>query len=90
MPARIFRTRIPAPLAAPLTELCDLMQQSYSGALRACVEYMLDRPELWPELFARHMSTTVEDLRTEAQKAACERDWEHLVSPERLLRTTGR
>jgi hypothetical protein len=51
---------------------------------------MLDRPELWPELFARHMSTTVEDLRTEAQKAACERDWEHLVSPERLLRTTGR
>ena len=79
--SRTFRTRLTEPLAAQLDALCDVTQQSRSAILRACLRYVVDNPDTWPELLKRPTTPPIVDGRTPQQIE----NWEQ--NKERLMRS---
>ena len=86
----VVHVRVPEQLLARLDALCSIVQQTRSAAIRESLQYLLDRPELWPELLARPTSTTIADTRTPEQIQNWEQDQEQFLHIDLgpLLRTT--
>jgi hypothetical protein len=88
--SRTFRTRLTEPLAAQLDALCAVTEQSRSAILRACLRYVVDNPDTWPELLKRPAMPPIVDGRTPQQIENWERNKERLMHMDlsTLLQTT--
>jgi hypothetical protein len=75
----VVHVRVPEHVLAELDQLCHVMQQTRSAAIRQSLRYVLDHPELWAELLMVDTTTTVDDPRTPAQVAAWEQNKERLT-----------
>jgi Ribbon-helix-helix protein, copG family. len=86
----VVHVRVPQQVLSQLDALCGAMEQTRSATIRQSVQYVLDHPELWPELLAHPVSTAVEDLRTPEQVEAWERNKHKYIDVDLspLLHTT--
>jgi hypothetical protein len=62
----VFRVRMQHELAEQLGQMCQAARVPVSGAIRACVEYVLNHPEAW-EIFQRGTPYSAVDTRSPAQ-----------------------
>ena len=65
----VQHVRMPEPLYFRLKDVCEEVQQPCTEVIRRSLQYVLDHPEVWLQLFMQ----AVEDTSTPEQRQAAER-----------------